>query len=80
VLRRPHRRRRRHGASREAEDQRVERLRAIDARGSTDLGGGFLPRRRTGRNGPRARGDRGVNRVLLLTDGLANQGITDPPS
>ena len=48
-------------------------LRTIDARGMTDLGGGWL------------RGcemvasellDLGVNRTLLLTDGLANQGIT----
>ncbi len=51
----------------------IARLRTIDARGMTDLGGGWL------------RGcelvasellELGVNRTLLLTDGLANQGIT----
>ena len=64
-------------ASREAKTNAIDRLRGIDARGSTDLGGGFL------RGAEQvalavAGADNGVNRVLLLTDGLANQGITDP--
>ncbi len=71
-------------ASREAKTNAIDRLRAIDARGSTDLGGGFLRGAEqvalaiagAGANG--ANGGNGVNRVLLLTDGLANQGITDP--
>ena len=52
----------------------IERLGTVEARGSTNLGEGWL------------RGceqvashllERGVNRCLLLTDGLANIGITD---
>ena len=66
-------------ASREAKTNAMERLRAIDARGSTDLGGGYL---RGAEQVALAVADagsgQGVNRVLLLTDGLANQGITDP--
>jgi Ca-activated chloride channel family protein len=53
----------------------LERLEQIDARGSTDLGGGWL------RGCEQVAGhlmDQGVNRCLLLTDGLANVGITDP--
>jgi Ca-activated chloride channel homolog len=61
-------------ASREAKVNALERLRAIDARGSTDLGGGFL---RGAEQVATALADRGVNRVLLLTDGLANRGIVD---
>src|SRR6476661_4665432 len=62
-------------ASAEARRGAIERLRSVDARGSTNLGEGWL------------RGceqvashilERGVNRCLLLTDGLANIGITDP--
>lgn len=66
-------------ASREAKTNAMERLRAIDARGSTDLGGGYL---RGAEQVALAVNDagaaQGVHRVLLLTDGLANQGITDP--
>ena len=96
-------------ASREAKTNAMERLRAIDARGSTDLGGGYLrgaeqvalgiAGRADGGPGPDALEDMprmawnsaegydtpartpfqpSINRVLLLTDGLANQGITDP--
>jgi Ca-activated chloride channel homolog len=68
-------------ASREAKSMAVDRLRAIDARGSTNLGEGWL---RGAEQVARAQAARGtgatggsVNRVLLLTDGLANQGITD---
>ena len=53
----------------------LERLGTIDARGSTNLGEGWL------RGCEQVAGhllERGVNRCLLLTDGLANVGITDP--
>jgi Ca-activated chloride channel family protein len=62
-------------ASREAKTNAMERLRSIDARGSTDLGGGYL---RGAEQVATALLEKCVNRVLLLTDGLANQGITDP--
>lgn len=70
-------------ASREAKTNAVERLRTIDARGSTDLGGGYLRGAEQVALGMTAAGDGGpaqpsINRVLLLTDGLANQGITEP--
>ena len=50
-------------------------IRAIEAGGSTNLSGGWLRGRdHVARNvSPRS-----ANRVLLLTDGLANVGITDP--
>ena len=60
-----HRRGRRHAA---------ERLRPVDARGSTDLHGGWLTGCEQVAAGLAAEG---VNRVLLLTDGLANLGISD---
>jgi Ca-activated chloride channel family protein len=52
----------------------ADRLRTIDARGSTNLHGGWLTgcEQVAGGLAPH-----GVNRVLLLTDGLANIGITD---
>jgi Ca-activated chloride channel family protein len=62
-------------ASREAKTNAIERLKGIDARGSTDLGGGYL---RGAEQVALGLVERGVNRVLLLTDGLANQGIVDP--
>jgi Ca-activated chloride channel family protein len=69
-------------ASREAKTNAIERLRSIDARGSTDLGGGWLrgAEQVALAQGAGSAGGIGgsVNRVLLLTDGLANQGITDP--
>lgn len=61
-------------ASREAKTNAIDRLRAIDARGSTDLGGGWL---RGAEQVALAQLPQGVNRVLLLTDGLANVGIVD---
>ncbi len=73
-------------ASREAKQNAVDRLRSIDARGSTDLGSGWLrgaeqvARALAEKTAGRGAGDPGgsVNRVLLLTDGLANVGMTDP--
>lgn len=48
---------------------------AITARGSTNLSGGWLQGCQLVAQG-KAEGQ--VDRVILLTDGLANQGITDP--
>jgi len=62
-------------ASAEARRGAIERLRAVDARGSTNLGEGWL---RGCEQVARQLVDRGVNRCLLLTDGLANVGMTDP--
>lgn len=61
-------------ATAEARHSAVRRLEEIEARGSTDLGGGWL------RGCEQVAGhlmEQGVNRCLLLTDGLANVGITD---
>jgi Ca-activated chloride channel homolog len=61
-------------ASGESRRAAVERLGEIDARGSTNLGEGWL------RGCEQVAGqliEHGVNRCLLLTDGLANVGITD---
>jgi Ca-activated chloride channel family protein len=52
----------------------LDRLHEIDARGSTNLGEGWL---RGAQQVAEALTDEGVNRCLLLTDGLANVGITD---
>jgi Ca-activated chloride channel family protein len=62
-------------ASAEARHGAVERLRTIEARGSTNLGEGWL---RGCEQVASHLADHGVNRCLLLTDGLANVGITDP--
>ena len=61
-------------ASPEARRTALDRLREIDARGSTNLGEGWL---RGAQQVAEALADDGVNRCLLLTDGLANVGITD---
>ena len=50
-------------------------MRRIDARNSTNLGEGWL---RGCEQVSRHLAESGVNRTLLLTDGLANIGITDP--
>ncbi|MBA2563834.1 MAG: VWA domain-containing protein [Gemmatimonadetes bacterium] len=61
-------------ATAEAKRNAVERLKRVDARGSTNLAEGWL----TGAEQVAANQDeRFVSRVLLLTDGLANVGITD---
>jgi len=52
----------------------LNRLNEIDARGSTNLGEGWL---RGCEQVASALSAEGVNRTLLLTDGLANVGITD---
>jgi Ca-activated chloride channel family protein len=46
----------------------LQRLRALDARGNTDLCGGWM----------RGAEEVGTGRVLLLSDGLANNGETNP--
>ncbi len=61
-------------ASVDARRDALDRLAEIEARGSTDLGGGWL---RGCEQIALALSEEGVNRCLLLTDGLANQGITD---
>jgi Ca-activated chloride channel family protein len=61
-------------ATSDATSAALDRIRRIDARGSTNLSEGWL------RGAEQVAGrllDDGVNRVLLLTDGLANRGITD---
>jgi Ca-activated chloride channel family protein len=62
-------------ASTEARRNAAEQLAQVGARGSTDLAGGWL---RGCEQVSLHLSDRGVDRVLLLTDGLANVGITDP--
>ncbi len=61
-------------ASAEARRLASDRLRVVDARGSTDLHGGWLAGCEQVAGSLQAEG---VNRVLLLTDGLANVGVTD---
>ena len=61
-------------ASAESRRLAADRLKGVDARGSTDLHGGWL----AGCEQVAASlAPEGVNRVLLLTDGLANVGLTD---
>jgi Ca-activated chloride channel family protein len=49
-------------------------IQSIPPGGTTNLSGGWLK----GRHHVESNTVEGVNRILLLTDGLANQGITDP--
>ncbi len=61
--------------SAEARRNAMARLGAIDARGSTNLSEGWF------RGAEQVAGHLaadGVNRCLVLTDGLANRGLTDP--
>jgi Ca-activated chloride channel family protein len=61
-------------ATPDAKRRAFERLAQVGARGSTDLGGGWL----TGAEQIRGTLEgQAIGRCLLLTDGLANQGITD---
>ncbi|MFW6201034.1 MAG: vWA domain-containing protein [Gemmatimonadota bacterium] len=53
----------------------ARRIEAIESGGTTNLSGGWLRGRELVASELR---EGGVNRVLLLTDGLANVGITDP--
>ena len=53
----------------------VQRIEAIRPGGSTDLHGGWAE---GGRQAESHRRDGALNRVILLSDGLANQGLTDP--
>ena len=62
-------------ASAEARRGAIERLRAVEARGSTNLAEGWL---RGCEQVAAHLAAEGVNRCLLLTDGLANVGITAP--
>ena len=62
-------------ASSEAIENALRQVEAIDARGRTDLGGGWL----RGCEQIAQRLDPSqIGKCLLLTDGLANHGITDP--
>ncbi len=62
-------------ASPEARREAAARLAGIEPRNSTDLHAGWLTGCEQAAAGLQAEG---VNRVLLLTDGLANRGVTDP--
>jgi Ca-activated chloride channel homolog len=59
----------------EAKRDALRALAAIGPRGSTNLGEGWL---RGAEQVAMALDPEAVNRVLLLTDGLANVGVTDP--
>jgi Ca-activated chloride channel family protein len=59
--------------------RRLERVLAgVHARGSTNLSGGWLTSCQQLAAGARLNGTVRLQRSLLLTDGLANEGITDP--
>jgi Ca-activated chloride channel family protein len=61
-------------ASAEAKRNALEKLSRIDARGTTNLGGGWL---RGCEQVASHLDPASIARALLLTDGLANEGITD---
>ena len=61
-------------ATAEARQDALARLATVDARNQTNLGGGWL---RGAEQIALHLAPEGVNRTLLLTDGLANVGITD---
>lgn len=63
------------GASAESRREATRRLASIEPRNSTDLHAGWLTGCEQAAAGLQADG---VNRVLLLTDGLANRGVIDP--
>ncbi len=62
-------------ATGEAQHDLVQRIEAIHAGSMTNLSGGWLKGREHVAAGRR---NGAVNRVLLMTDGLANKGVTDP--
>ena len=62
-------------ADAEAKRDALRQLEAIEPRGNTNLGEGWL---RGAEQVATALDPEAVNRVLLLTDGLANEGMTDP--
>lgn len=62
-------------ATPDARSEAIGRLRSVRARNMTNLGGGWLKGAEHVASGLV---EDGVNRVLLLTDGLANVGMTDP--
>lgn len=62
-------------ATAEAKRHAARALERIEARGSTNLGEGWL---RGAEQVAMHQDERCVSRILLLTDGLANQGIVDP--
>lgn len=62
-------------ASREAKQNAVRRLGGVQARGSTNLAEGWL---RGAEQVALHQADEAISRCLLLTDGLANVGQTDP--
>ncbi len=53
----------------------IDLIRGIEPRDSTDLHGGW---KEGGRQASSGRIDDGLNRVILLSDGLANVGVTSP--
>ena len=53
----------------------IRRINEVGPRGSTDLQGGWAE---GARQTAEAHATEGINRVLLLSDGLANHGVTDP--
>jgi Ca-activated chloride channel family protein len=61
-------------ATAEAKRNATRALQDVDARGSTNLGEGWL---RGCEQVAAINDERYISRVILLTDGLANQGITD---
>jgi Ca-activated chloride channel family protein len=62
-------------ATPEAKRLALDRLARIDARGATNLCGGWITGAAQARPDPG--GSAGVSKVMLLTDGRANQGIVD---
>lgn len=67
-------------ATAEAKALALDRLRDVDARGGTDLHGGWTTGAAHLRSTPSsgsADADAAIRRVLLLTDGQANHGVTD---
>ena len=59
-------------------DWLLPRLRSLGPGGSTNLSGGWLKGLEQLRGGGAVEGREPVRRILLLTDGLANVGITEP--